>query len=210
VRIDAAAMEFDYKTKVPSYPRRVVVTEGRHDAGEMLRVILDPDHPDKPREIVAEGKVQIDKGERRATGNAVSNARTVTFPDDRGARGTQQARQASATLLDEQRSVVEGTGSVRAVLYHRERHGGAPPSRAHEPGARPRVSVVQRQISAAGRARYFVASGQVAAGEVVGLARTAPARPRRLPWSASVSLADRSAANVAMYQSRCTSGRVKA
>ena len=49
-----------------------------------LRVSLDAEHPEKPSEVVAEGKVQIDKGERRATGGKAvfdNAARTVTLSD---------------------------------------------------------------------------------------------------------------------------------
>jgi lipopolysaccharide export system protein LptA len=141
VRIDAATMEFDYKTKVLSYRGGVVVTQADMTLhSETLRVILDPDHPDKPREVVAEGKVQIDKGERRATGGRAvfdNTARTVTLSDEARLRDgpNEVTGERVVVYLDEQRSVVEGgQDRVRAVLYpSSEKGGGGAVVDAHEP-----------------------------------------------------------------------------
>ena len=127
VHIDADAMEFDYKTKVLTYRGGVIVTQGDMTLhSDTLRVILDMDHPDKPREVVAEGKVRIDKGERRATGGRAvfdNAARTVTLSDQAHLQDgpNEVAGERVVVYLDEERSVVEGgQDRVRAVLYPSE------------------------------------------------------------------------------------------
>lgn len=137
VHIDADTMEFDYKTKVLTYRGTVVVTQADmtlHSA--TLRVTLDQNNADKPREVVAEGKVQIDKGDRRATGGRAvfdNAARTVTLSDQAVLQDgpNQVAGERVVVYLDEQRSVVEGGQErVRAVLYPsdgKEEPGSATP-----------------------------------------------------------------------------------
>lgn len=127
VHIDADAMEFDYKTKVLTYRGSVTVTQADMTLrSDTLRVNLDMDHPDKPREVIAEGKVRIDKGARRATGGRAvfdNAARTVTLSDQAHLQDgpNEVAGERVVVYLDEQRSVVEGgQDRVRAVLYPSE------------------------------------------------------------------------------------------
>jgi lipopolysaccharide export system protein LptA len=127
VHIDADTMEFDYKTKVLTYRGAVVVTQADMTLhSNTLRVTLDQDNADKPREVVAEGKVQIDKGDRRATGGRAvfdNAARTVTLSDQAVLQDgpNQVAGERVVVYIDEQRSVVEGGQErVRAVLYPSE------------------------------------------------------------------------------------------
>lgn len=127
VRIDADAMEFDYKTRVLTYRGTVTVTQADMTLrSDTLRVMLDMDNPDRPREVIAEGKVKIDQGERRATGGRAvfDNAkRTVTLSEDARLQDgpNEVAGERVVVYLDEQRSVVEGGQErVRAVLYPSE------------------------------------------------------------------------------------------
>ena len=131
VHINADAMEFDYKTKVLTYRGAVTVTQADMTLhSDTLRVTLDPEHADKPREVVAEGKVRIDKGDRRATGGRAvfdNAARTVTLSDQARLQDgpNQVAGERVVVYLDEQRSVVEGGQErVRAVLYPSEAKDG--------------------------------------------------------------------------------------
>ena len=144
VQIDADAMEFDYKGKILTYRGSVKVTQADMTLhSETLRVTLDPDHPDKPREVVAEGKVQIDKGDRHATGGRAvfdNVARTVTLSDQARLHDgpNEVAGERVVVYLDEQRSVVEGGGGqdrVRAVLYPSatQGEGGAEAAGGHGP-----------------------------------------------------------------------------
>jgi lipopolysaccharide export system protein LptA len=127
VHIDSDTMEFDYKTKVLTYRGAVVVTQADMTLhSNTLRVTLDQNNADKPREVVAEGKVQIDKGDRRATGGRAvfdNAARTVTLSDQAVLQDgpNQVTGERVVVYLDEQRSVVEGGQErVRAVLYPSE------------------------------------------------------------------------------------------
>jgi lipopolysaccharide export system protein LptA len=124
VRIDADMMEFDYKTKVLTYRGSVTVTQADMTLrSNTLRVALDGEHLEKPKEVVAEGKVQIDKGARRATGGKAvfdNAARTVTLSDQARLQDgpNEVAGERVVLYLDEERSVVEGgPDRVRAVLY---------------------------------------------------------------------------------------------
>lgn len=141
VRIDADVMEFDYKSKVLVYRGGVIVTQADMTLhSDVLRVTLDPDNTDKPREVVAEGKVQIDKGERRATGGRAvfdNAARTVTLSEQARLQDgpNEVAGERVVVYLDEQRSVVEGGQErVRAVLHPSETNeeGGAAAAGHHE------------------------------------------------------------------------------
>ena len=140
VHIDADAMEFDYKTKVLTYRGTVTVVQGDMTLrSDTLRVTLDMDHPDKPHEVIAEGKVRIDKGERRATGGRAvfdNAARTVTLSDQARLQDgpNEVAGERVVVYLDEQRSVVEGgQDRVRAVLYPSEGKGEATPGTGGRP-----------------------------------------------------------------------------
>jgi lipopolysaccharide export system protein LptA len=124
VQIAADAMEFDYKAKILTYRGSVLVTQADMTLhSDTLRVTLDPEHPDKPREVVAEGKVQIDKGTRHATGGRAvfdNAARTVTLSDQAHLHDgpNEVVGERVVVYLDEQRSIVEGgPDRVRAVLY---------------------------------------------------------------------------------------------
>lgn len=124
VRIDADRMEFDYKTMVLTYRGTVTVTQADLKLrSDTLRVTLDRENPDKPREVVAEGSVQIDKGARRATGGRAvfdNAARTVTLSEQARLQDgpNEVAGERVVVYLDEERSVVEGgQDRVRAVLY---------------------------------------------------------------------------------------------
>jgi lipopolysaccharide export system protein LptA len=140
VRIDADAMEFDYKTRVLTYRGSVMVTQADMKLrSDTLRVTLDLEHPDKPREVVAEGNVQIDQRERRATGGKAvfdNAARTVTLSDQARLQDGPNAvaGERVVVFLDEQRSVVEGGQErVRAVLYPSDKQvGGAAKADADE------------------------------------------------------------------------------
>lgn len=127
VRIDADLMEFDYKTKVLTYRGSVTVTQADMTLrSDRLRVTLDGERMEKPREVVAEGNVRIDKGERRATGGRAvfdNQARTVTLSEQARLQDgpNEVAGERVVVYLDEERSVVEGGQErVRAVLYPSE------------------------------------------------------------------------------------------
>jgi lipopolysaccharide export system protein LptA len=127
VRIDADAMEFDYKTRVLTYRGSVKVTQADITLhSDTLRVTLDLDHPDKSREVIAEGKVRIEQGARRASGGRAvfdNAARTVTLSEQAHLQDgpNEVAGERVVVYLDEQRSVVEGGQErVRAVLYPSE------------------------------------------------------------------------------------------
>jgi len=133
VHIVAKTMEFDYKARVLTYRGDVVVTQADMTMhSDTLRVSLDPDKPERPKEVVAEGKVRIDKGERRATGGRAvfdDAARTVTLSEQAHLQDGPNEVEGDRVVvyLDEQRSVVEGgQDRVRAVLY---------PSSEKTPGA---------------------------------------------------------------------------
>jgi lipopolysaccharide export system protein LptA len=124
VRITADRMEFDYKTKVLTYRGAVAVTQADLTLrSHELRVTLDPDEPERPREVVAEGAVEITKGARRASGGRAvfdDAARTITLSEDARLQDgpNEIAGQRVVVYLDEERSVVEGGPQrVRAVLY---------------------------------------------------------------------------------------------
>lgn len=124
VRVDADTMEFDYKSMVLSYRGNVVVTQAdvtlRSDA---LRVVLPREGPQKPTEVVAEGNVRIDAGERHASGGRAvfdDAARTVTLSEQARLRDGPNEIEGERVVvyLDEERSIVEGGPErVRAVLY---------------------------------------------------------------------------------------------
>lgn len=141
VKIDADTLEFDDRNKVLLYRGAVVVTQADMILhSDLLRITLEPGDMNKAREVVAEGRVQIDKGERRATGGRAvfdNAARTVTLTEQPRLREglNEVTGERVVVYLDEQRSVVEGGQErVRAVLYPSEMkaEGGAPPGGPHE------------------------------------------------------------------------------
>ncbi|MFN8644498.1 MAG: lipopolysaccharide transport periplasmic protein LptA [Candidatus Binatia bacterium] len=124
MQVDADAMEFDYKTMVLSYRGNVVVTQADMTLrSDTLRVTLDREGAQRPKEVVAEGDVRIDAGTRHASGGRAvfdDAKRTVTLSER--ARLTdgpnEVAGERVVVYIDEQRSVVEGGPErVRAVLF---------------------------------------------------------------------------------------------
>jgi lipopolysaccharide export system protein LptA len=117
-------MEFDYKEMVLTYRGGVTVTQADMTLrSDLLRLVLDRERPEEPKEVVAEGKVQIDKGTRQATGGRAvfdAGARTVTLSDKARLRDgpNEVAGERVIVFLAEERSVVEGGPErVRAVLH---------------------------------------------------------------------------------------------
>lgn len=124
VRVTADTMEFDYKTKMLTYRGAVSVTQADLTLrSKELRVNLDPDKPQRPREVIAEGDVQITKGTRKASGGRAvfdDAARTITLSEQARLQDglNEIAGEKVIVYLDEERSVVEGGRErVRAVLY---------------------------------------------------------------------------------------------
>lgn len=124
VNVAADEMEFDYKTMVLAYRGNVVVTQADMTLrANTLRVTLVREGPQRAKEVVAEGDVRIDAGERHASGGRAvfdDTKRTVTLSDQ--ARLKDGPNEVSGdrvvVFIDEQRSVVEGGPErVRAVLY---------------------------------------------------------------------------------------------
>lgn len=124
VTIEAEEMEFDYLALLLTYRGAVTVTQGDLTLkSDSLSVKVDGENVNRLNEIVAEGDVQIDQGDRRATGGkAVFDqlARTVTLSDHAVLRDGRNEVAGSRVVvyLDEERSVVEGgEDRVRAVLF---------------------------------------------------------------------------------------------
>lgn len=124
VKVDADTMEFDYKTMVLTYHGNVVVTQADMTLrSDSLRVTLVKEGPQKAKEVVAEGNVKIDAGDRHASGGRAvfdDAKRTVTLSDQAKLSDgpNEVAGDRVVVYIDEQRSVVEGGPErVRAVLY---------------------------------------------------------------------------------------------
>ncbi len=124
VTVTADKLEFDYKTRILTYHGKVKVTQADLTLrSDQLRIKIDPDAPDQLREVVAEGKVRIDKGARKASGGRAvfdQATRTVVLSDQATLRDgpNEVAGERVVVYLDEERSVVEGgTARVRAVLF---------------------------------------------------------------------------------------------
>jgi lipopolysaccharide export system protein LptA len=124
VTVDADEMEFDYKTMVLTYRGNVVVTQADMTLrSNNLRVTLVKEGPQRAKEVVAEGDVKIDAGDRHASGGRAvfdDAKRTVTLSDQaRLSDGPNEvAGEQVVVYIDEQRSVVQGGPErVRAVLY---------------------------------------------------------------------------------------------
>ena len=124
VAITADVLEFDYRTGVLSYQGNVVVKQGELTlSSDTLRLSLDLEDIGRPREIVAEGRVRIVRGERIATGGRAvfdQAAQTITLSDEAVLRDgmNEVAGQKVVVYLEEERSVVEGGDErVRAKLF---------------------------------------------------------------------------------------------
>jgi lipopolysaccharide export system protein LptA len=124
VKVEADEMDFDYKTMVLTYRGNVVVTQADMTLrSDSLRVTLVKDGPQRAKEVVAEGNVRIDAGDRHASGGRAvfdDSKRTVTLSDQaRLSDGPNEvAGDRVVVFIDEQRSIVEGGPErVRAVLY---------------------------------------------------------------------------------------------
>ena len=124
VNVAADQMEFDYKTMVLTYRGSVVVTQADMTLrANSLRVTLTKEGQQRAKEVVAEGDVKIDAGERHASGGRAvfdDSKRTVTLSEQAVLRDgpNEVAGDRVVVYIDEQRSVVEGGPErVRAVLY---------------------------------------------------------------------------------------------
>ncbi len=124
VEIEAATLEFDYRSGLLKYEGGVVVSQAdielRSDA---LHVRLDLEEVGRPREIVAFGNVRIVNGERVASGGrAVFDhaKQTITLSEGAVLRDgpNEVTGERVVVYLEEERSVVEGGNKrVRAVLF---------------------------------------------------------------------------------------------
>jgi lipopolysaccharide export system protein LptA len=131
VHIRADELEFDYRASVLTYRGAVTVKQGDLTlTSNLLRVTLDPKATDQLREVVAEGAVQITKGERRASGGRAvfdQTARTIVLSDQATLRDgpNEVAGERVVVYLDDERSVIEGGKQrVQAILF--------PPDKDHE------------------------------------------------------------------------------
>jgi lipopolysaccharide export system protein LptA len=148
LHISADQLEFDYRTSVLTYRGGVTVKQADLTLNSnVLRVTLDPKAPDQLREVVAEGDVQIAKGQRRASGGRAvfdQASRTIVLSDRAILRDgpNEVAGERVVVYLDEERSVIEGgTERVRAVLFPEEKDEsaneqiGEAAAKADDPGA---------------------------------------------------------------------------
>jgi lipopolysaccharide export system protein LptA len=124
VHISADELEFDYRSSVLTYRGGVTVKQADLTlTSNVLRVTLDPKATDQLREVVAEGSVQITKGERRASGGRAvfdQAARTIVLSDQATLRDgpNEVAGERVVVYLDDERSVIEGGKQrVQAVLF---------------------------------------------------------------------------------------------
>jgi lipopolysaccharide export system protein LptA len=143
VTIQAQQLEFDYRTRTLVYRGDVTVTQGDLTLrSDRLTVKLDEQASDPVREVVAEGAVRITKGDRAASGGRATfdqAARTVVLRDHAVLREGQNevAAEEVTVYLDEERSVATGgKGSVRALIYPRDRTDDATPGGTAPEGAR--------------------------------------------------------------------------
>ena len=124
VSINANELEFDYRTRTLTYRGTVVVSQGDLKvSSDALRVVLNEEAREVIREVIAEGKVRIEQGDRVATGGRAvfdQAKRTVVLSEDAVLREgpNEVAGERVVVYLDEERSVVEGGNRrVRALLY---------------------------------------------------------------------------------------------
>lgn len=142
VHISADQLEFDYRKSILTYRGSVTVKQADLTLNsDVLRVTLDPKATDQLREVVAEGKVQIAKGERRASGGRAvfdQASRTIVLSDGAVLRDgpNEVAGERVVVYLDEERSVIEGGSErVRAVLFPEKKAEGD--DQGDEAGAAP-------------------------------------------------------------------------
>jgi lipopolysaccharide export system protein LptA len=124
VTITADVLEFDYRAGLLIYRGNVVVKQGDVTlSSDTLRLALDLEDIGRPREIVADGRVRIARGDRIATGGRAvfdQAEQTITLSDEAVLRDGQNevAGQKVVVYLEEERSVVEGGEErVRAKLF---------------------------------------------------------------------------------------------
>ncbi len=124
VRIEAATLEFEYRTGKLTYAGGVNVTQADITlTSDKLTLKLDTEDMGRPKEIVAQGNVRIVNGQRIATGGRAvfdQKAQTITLSEAAVLRDgpNEVAGEKIVVFLDEQRSVVEGGADrVRAVLF---------------------------------------------------------------------------------------------
>jgi lipopolysaccharide export system protein LptA len=124
VRVEAATLEFEYRTGELTYRGGVTVSQADITlSSDTLLIVLDTENIGRPKEIVAEGNVRIVNGERVATGGRAvfdQTAQTITLSRNAVLRDgpNEVAGEKVIVFLEEQRSVVEGGGErVRAVLF---------------------------------------------------------------------------------------------
>ncbi len=124
VEIEAASLEFEYRTGLLVYRGGVSVSQGDiRLTSDELRVKLDTKQTGRPTEIVAVGSVKIVSGERIATGDRAEfdqAAQTITLSSNAVLRDgpNEVSGDRVVVYIEEQRSVVEGgSDRVRAVLF---------------------------------------------------------------------------------------------
>lgn len=132
VSINANELEFDYRTRTLTYRGSVVVSQADLKvSSDALRVVLNEKEREVIREVIAEGKVRIEQGQRVATGGRAvfdQAKRTVVLSDNAVLRegSNEVAGERVTVYLDEERSVVEGgSRRVRALLYPDEIEKGS-------------------------------------------------------------------------------------
>jgi lipopolysaccharide export system protein LptA len=132
VNISSKELEFDYRTRALSYRGSVVVSQNDLKlSSDALRVVLNEQERDVIREVIAEGHVRIEQGQRVATGGRAvfdQSKRTVVLSENAVLRegSNEVAGERVVVYVDEQRMVVEGGNQrVRAVLYPQDIEKGA-------------------------------------------------------------------------------------
>lgn len=124
VTINSESLEFDYRTGLLTYRGAVEVKQGDITLrSDLLRLTLDLEDLEHPREIVAEGNVRISNGDRVATGGRAvfdQEAQTITLSEAAVLRDgpNEVSGERVVVFLEEERSVVEGGDTrVRAKLF---------------------------------------------------------------------------------------------
>jgi len=124
ISVDADTLELSYRDRVLTYRGRVKVTQGDLTLrSDVLTVTFNDNAADRLKQVVAEGRVEISKGGRSASGG-----RAVFDQQERTVQLTQDAvlldgpnritGERVVVYLDEERSVVEGGEKrVQAVLF---------------------------------------------------------------------------------------------
>ena len=124
VSITADALEFDYRSRVLTYRGKVVAEQGDLKLqSDVLTLTLAKENGDRLESVVAEGHVQLVKGERSASAGRAEfdqKERTVILRLNAVVQaGANQVTGDKITVyLDDERTVVDGGESrVRAVIY---------------------------------------------------------------------------------------------